>query len=159
MCSYRNQGDVILCICLFPAIPYMEKDQKKHGIKRHIKSGSWMQFQERLHSHASPNQLLKAAWDLKWLSAQELSGELMFDKKKVAMKSAGGASSETLMTFTGLIPNVECQEQMSFSEPQSNHYALHFILFHVALIQGWQTTSFKCDWLWSGLGLAEGANP
>lgn len=57
-------------------------------------------------------------------------------KEKVTMKSAGAASSETLMTFTGVKPNVELARDKSLSEPQSNHYALNFTLFHMALIQG-----------------------
>lgn len=35
------------------------------------------------------------------------------------MKSAGVASSETLMTFTGLIPKMELARDKSLSEPQA----------------------------------------
>lgn len=108
-----------------------------------------MQFQERLHSHASPNQLLKTAWALKWLSVWELFWEFMFDKKKVTMKSAGAASSETLMAFTRLVPNVDLARDNSLSEPQGNHHALNFILFCMALIWGQEALNvIGCGLAW-----------
>lgn len=74
-----------------------------------------MQFQESLHSQVSPNQLMKAAWALKWPSAWEFKCELIFDTKNVNMKSTEAASSNVLMTFAGLVSNAKSARSNSLS--------------------------------------------
>lgn len=59
---------------------------------------------------------MKIAQALKWSSAQKLFWDLMFDTKKVNMKSAEAASSSTLMTFTGPVSNVELVRNNALSE-------------------------------------------
>lgn len=67
----------------------------------------------------------------------------MFDKKKVTMKSAGAASSETLMAFTRLVPNVDLARDNSLSEPQGNH-TMHLISSYSV----WHSFEDKKLWMW-----------
>lgn len=77
---------------------------------------------------------------LKWPLHSNSFRNLGLIQRQSTWSQQGAAGSNTLMTFTGLISTAELAIDNSLSEPQSNHWALNVVLFHVVSFRG-QTTS------------------